>query len=427
MTAIVGVLNKQAIAVAADSAVTVGAGVKIYDKANKIFTLSKHHPVGVAIYSSASFNSCIPWEIIIKMFRKKIGKDEHETIQAYADDFISYLTDFKDNNTNVDELNSFTSDEISRLWAFDVLAQMPNSRPDVGLHKDDVGKLTELFTNINANISNKAVIPELSTIDKPSFVKCYDSALKLINKEILAAGGDQKLYDLVEDTFFNLFTKDTGIRDKRGEFTGISFFGYGGKEIFPSLYRIHVYNCINGIIYWRMIEYNKIENMGNQSYICPMAQIDEMQTYITGINPVIEDTLISGIESIMREFLAQLATSIHSHNPVVAKNIAQFDITPLISQYKKNIQDFKQTKNIDPLINTVSTMAKEDLAELAENLIYMTSLKRHITPNLESVGGPVDVAVISKGDGFIWMKRKHYFDPSLNKCFFDNYYGSNIK
>ena len=304
---------------------------------------------------------------------------------------------------------------------------MPNSRPDVGLHKDDVGKLTELFTNINANISNKAVIPELSTIDKPSFVKCYDSALKLINKEILAAGGDQKLYDLVEDTFFNLFTKDTGIRDKRGEFTGISFFGYGGKEIFPSLYRIHVYNCINGIIYWRMIEYNKIENMGNQSYICPMAQIDEMQTYITGINPVIEDTLISGIESIMREFLAQLATSIHSHNPVVAKNIAQFDITPLISQYKKNIQDFKQTKNIDPLINTVSTMAKEDLAELAENLIYMTSLKRHITPNLESVGGPVDVAVISKGDGFIWMKRKHYFDPSLNKCFFDNYYGSNIK
>lgn len=78
--------------------------------------------------------------------------------------------------------------------------------------------------------------------------------------------------------------------------------------------------------------------------------------------------------------------------------------------------------NIQPLINTVSSMAKEDLAELAENLIYMTSLKRHITPNLESVGGPVDVAVVSKGDGFIWMKRKHYFNPELNKSFFDNYY-----
>ena len=337
MTAIVGVLNKQAIAVAADSAVTVGAGVKVYDKANKIFTLSKHHPVGVAIYSSASFNSCIPWEIIIKMFRKKIGKDEYESIKAYADAFISYLKDFKDKNTNIDELNLFTSSEISRLWTFDVLAQMPNSRPDIGLHKDDVGKLTELFTNINANISNNPVIPELSIIDKPSFVKCYDTALKQIKQEVFAAGGDQKLYDLVEDTFFNLFTKDTGIRDKRGEFTGISFFGYGSEEIFPSLYRIHVYNCINGIVYWRMIEYDKVENMGNQSYICPMAQIDEMQTYITGINPVIEDTLISGMESIMKEFLSLLAASIHSINPAVAKNIAHFDVTSLIIQYKKTI------------------------------------------------------------------------------------------
>jgi len=40
----------------------------------------------------------------------------------------------------------------------------------------------------------------------------------------------------------------------------------------------------------------------------------------------------------------------------------------------------------------------------------------------ETVGGPIDVAVISKGDGFIWIKRKHYFSPELNHHFFDNYY-----
>jgi hypothetical protein len=28
------------------------------------------------------------------------------------------------------------------------------------------------------------------------------------------------------------------------------------------------------------------------------------------------------------------------------------------------------------------------------------------------------VAVISKNDGFIWIKRKHYFDPKLNPRFF---------
>jgi hypothetical protein len=40
---------------------------------------------------------------------------------------------------------------------------------------------------------------------------------------------------------------------------------------------------------------------------------------------------------------------------------------------------------------------------------------------VESVGGPIDVAVISKGDGFIWIKRKHYFKPEFNQSFMSNY------
>jgi hypothetical protein len=55
-------------------------------------------------------------------------------------------------------------------------------------------------------------------------------------------------------------------------------------------------------------------------------------------------------------------------------------------------------------------------------LIYLTYLKRRITFAEESVGTPVDVALISKGDGLIWIKRKHYFKPELNRHFFDNYF-----
>ena len=41
MTAIVAVLNKHAVAIAADSAVTMGDTHKVVNSANKIFTLSK--------------------------------------------------------------------------------------------------------------------------------------------------------------------------------------------------------------------------------------------------------------------------------------------------------------------------------------------------------------------------------------------------
>ena len=43
MTAEVAILNSSAIAIAADSAVTIGRGRKIYNSAIKVFTLSKSH------------------------------------------------------------------------------------------------------------------------------------------------------------------------------------------------------------------------------------------------------------------------------------------------------------------------------------------------------------------------------------------------
>lgn len=54
--------------------------------------------------------------------------------------------------------------------------------------------------------------------------------------------------------------------------------------------------------------------------------------------------------------------------------------------------------------------------------ISLTSLVRRMQPGEETVGGPVDVAVISKGDGFVWINRKHYFKPELNASFFSNYF-----
>jgi hypothetical protein len=67
-------------------------------------------------------------------------------------------------------------------------------------------------------------------------------------------------------------------------------------------------------------------------------------------------------------------------------------------------------------------LEKEDLADFAESLISITSVKRKMNLNEQNtVGGPIDVLVMSKGDGAIWMKRKHYFDPNLNPNFFNTY------
>jgi hypothetical protein len=73
---------------------------------------------------------------------------------------------------------------------------------------------------------------------------------------------------------------------------------------------------------------------------------------------------------------------------------------------------------VNPILMTVNILPKDELGAMAEALVNLTSLKRRVTTDEESVGGPTDVALISKGDGFIWLKRKHYFRPELNADFF---------
>jgi hypothetical protein len=97
MTAEIAILNTHGVAIAADSATTLSFGEnehKIYNSANKVFTLSKYQPVGIMIYNNASFMG-VEWEIIIKEYRKILGKKSYKTLFGYASSFINFINKFK--------------------------------------------------------------------------------------------------------------------------------------------------------------------------------------------------------------------------------------------------------------------------------------------------------------------------------------------
>jgi hypothetical protein len=71
-----------------------------------------------------------------------------------------------------------------------------------------------------------------------------------------------------------------------------------------------------------------------------------------------------------------------------------------------------------PLQEVVASLPVDEMAELAETLVSLQSLKEKVTSPTESVGGPVDVAIVTKHEGLIWINRKHYFDPEKNPRYF---------
>ena len=94
VTAEIAIINKSAVALAADSAVTISAGLKeekIFDSADKLFELCDHNPIGIMIYNGMSFAQT-PIPSLIKLFRSE--KKHFDTVEKAAEAFLNYLREF---------------------------------------------------------------------------------------------------------------------------------------------------------------------------------------------------------------------------------------------------------------------------------------------------------------------------------------------
>ncbi|RWP25160.1 MAG: hypothetical protein EOR03_33190 [Mesorhizobium sp.] len=59
-------------------------------------------------------------------------------------------------------------------------------------------------------------------------------------------------------------------------------------------------------------------------------------------------------------------------------------------------------------------MPIQDAIDLAEFFVDTTATFTRFKRGAGTVGGPTESAAITKHEGFKWVRRKHYFDESLN-------------
>ncbi|MEU9132832.1 hypothetical protein AB0D08_32795 [Kitasatospora sp. NPDC048540] len=63
---------------------------------------------------------------------------------------------------------------------------------------------------------------------------------------------------------------------------------------------------------------------------------------------------------------------------------------------------------------TLPAMPFQDAIDLAIWLVDLTAKFVRFTPGADTVGGPIEVAGITRHEGFKWIRRKHYFPSELN-------------
>lgn len=87
-----------------------------------------------------------------------------------------------------------------------------------------------------------------------------------------------------------------------------------------------------------------------------------------------------------------------------ATGLSQQQAIDLINQCKPSLY----RRLVHPL------MPIQDAIDLAVFLEHTTAQFTRFWQLLDTVGGPVKVATLTKYEGFKWVKRKHYYDYKLN-------------
>lgn len=396
MTSELLIMTSSAVALAADSAVTVG-NKKTYNGVNKLFMLSNNPPMGIMTYNLASFLN-IPLETILKEFRNNCVdfytiedfKEGFETflgelVESYPNNHLSFDTQLNFFiNSLQEDLKKYTKEEFKSIISHD-------------LHFFDFDGLNEYYDEI------------LNKLDE------YDDLfIDVISK--LGMSSESFLVDLKHFFIGRVFLDPC---------VGIVIAGFEKENMFPSSIHFKINYLYDNKFILRRIEKTNIT--GKEVLVKPFAQGDVIHTFLSSIDLNTQLKITDYFINSYSEYTNTLKTLVKNDSSINGKD--EIQILKIISKMEDNSDkinnsfiefiDVLKDDHSTPILLSISSLPKEELSNLAESLIKITSLKRKVQSDLETVGGPVDVAIITKGDGFIWTKRKHYFDGDLNPQFFD--------
>jgi len=414
MTAEIAILNKSAIALAADSKVTlsIAGRQKTYDTVNKLFSLSKTEPVGAMVYGNAEFMG-FPWETILKEYRRRKPTKRFDTVFDWADDILAFLKDFfpfaHEDGANISHMIGATA--VSGIFDRYIEALQE------GAPTEEVAVI--LQQEIDLHIHNLENAPDFLSDEE---WRGLENGHHQVVEELANSGIGETFEDL-RPALRRLVELTIRKQISSPIYSGLVVAGFGEKELLPSLVAFQIDGIIGGKLKCtRSTRFDSTRQ--SQGLIQPFAQTDMVYRFMEGIDPNYAVQLRANIEALIRQ---------NSLDTLAALGVPDGDIEAMAPAIEKaasaSLEAFwKEDARIrweqfaEPIIDMAMSLPKDELANLAESLVSLTSLQRRVSREIETVGGAIDVAVISKGDGFVWVKRKHYFNADRNLRFVQGYF-----
>jgi len=388
MTACIAVMNRTAAALAADSTVSIPyrLGTKHFQGVSKVMAANAKDPVAVMVYGSPDFAG-LPWEVVIEEFRK-----EHRTSQDHVKDHARVFFEFleqrlgtwveqPDQEELADSLFEPLLDSIANEWNR-VVAGVPARESGNALAK----VVQEAVERWKKNTRRPSTSLGLDAVDVTARVT---KALEELGRWTgnLTPAAKTMIADAA-----NWSTRRLSTREQY--FSGLVFAGFGAGQQLPAL------SChLLGVPYAGHLRKkdSRIQEVSARrpAIVAPFAEVRWAHTFMQGIDP-----------SIRKWF-----------GGMVKQQGEELDLGESYSDQLNAELDVQINQRAESIITAVSYLPKAGLAEFAESVVRITALSLRMSMAPETVGEPIDVAVLSRADGLVWVKRTPYFSQELQPPF----------
>ncbi|TNE36839.1 MAG: hypothetical protein EP347_09805 [Alphaproteobacteria bacterium] len=423
MTSEVLLMNRGAVAMAADSAVTISGGGSqtIYQSVDKVFQLIEGRPIGVMIYNHADIMN-VPWETVISLYKARSGKKKFNTVQEYAEDFLNFLEShddlFPQQNQDFEFFRTVATvfGIIGNEFDRQVAKMREAGATDVDTH------LSAIFDYVVDEIRD-AYLTYWDDDSPREDLACFPEDMaarieKRYGKQIgeLVGGLLGRLQQDYRDISLNSVTegklREIAIMSitKNAFFegyTGIVFAGFGERDKFPSMVS-YLTGGIYGGLLKRTLDSKEQVDDNSGPVIMPFAQDKMFYTFMTGIDRDFQEYLyfetLRLTHHLVNDVVAQIPSLSEGDKQEVLERYGRNNLAAALRAFFDNIHRYQVVVHMAPIFQAVHMLPRAELAETAASLVKLNSFQQKVTMQPETVGGPVDVALISLSEGFVMLR-----------------------
>jgi hypothetical protein len=421
MTSEVVLMNRQAVAMAADSAVTISGAnyLKTYQSVDKLFPLVEGQPVAVMIYNNAEIMST-PWETVISLYREQSGGKSFDHLQDYATDFMNFIS----GNPDLFPADHQDTEFFKHIAVvFTIVAQ----DFDMQVQHFKGGKLREHVSSIFQFVVEQLERDYLYNLDDSPRVDldCFPQGMA----EQVRRRYKEEIDELIDSLVGSLKQEHSGLtvtpdtkqklrdiavyavtRDAFFEhYTGVVFSGFGKLDKFPSMRSYLTSSVVLGLLKFRN---DRSADMQADSgpVVQPFAQDRMIRTFLTGMDQYLRMFMFGETlkltTGLVNDVIGKAPGLSDEQREHLYQDYSQNNLGFALREFFRSIDHYQHVVHTMPIYRAIQTLPKKELGETAASLIKLNSFQQKVMHSIETVGGPIDVAVITRNGGLEWKKEK---------------------